>query len=96
MKYFYISDGQNTIGPLSKLKLFSKNITKDTLVWYEGLSEWKKAGDMEELADLFSNRQTPPPNTKPYNPNRLLLRQDSNKCLGILLNTLAFSRTMPS
>lgn len=61
MKEYYISDGQNTIGPLSKLNLFNQNISKDTLVWYEGLSEWKKAGDIEELADLFSIKQVPPP-----------------------------------
>lgn len=58
---YYISDGQDTIGPLSKLKLYSQNITKDTLVWYEGLSEWKRAGDVEELADLFSSKQVTPP-----------------------------------
>lgn len=61
MQYYYISDGQNTIGPLSKLKLISQNITKETLVWSEGLSEWKKAGDIEELADLFSSKQIPSP-----------------------------------
>lgn len=61
MKEYYILDGQNTIGPFSKLKLFSQKITKDTLVWYEGLSEWKRAGDIEELADLFSSKRVPPP-----------------------------------
>lgn len=61
MKEYFIFNGQDTIGPLSKLKLFSQNITKETLVWYEGLNEWKRAGDIEELADLFSNKQVPPP-----------------------------------
>ena len=70
MKDYYISDGQNTIGPLSKLKLFSQNITKETLVWYEGLSEWKRAGDIEELADLFSSKQIPPLPPKQATPIR--------------------------
>lgn len=61
MKEYFIFKGQDTIGPLSKLKLFSKNITRDTLVWFEGLSEWTRAGDVEELADLFSSKQVPPP-----------------------------------
>lgn len=61
MKEYYISDGQNTIGPLSKLKLLSQNITKETWVWYEGLSEWKRVGDIDELSDLFSSKQIPPP-----------------------------------
>lgn len=70
MKEYYISDGQNTIGPLSKLKLFSQNITKETLVWYEGLNEWKKAEDIEELADLFSSKQLPPPLPRQATPIR--------------------------
>lgn len=61
MKEYYISDGQNTIGPLSKLKLLSQNITKETWVWYEGLSEWKRVGDIDKLSDLFSSKQIPPP-----------------------------------
>lgn len=61
MNEYYITDGQNTIGPLSKLKLLSQNITKETWVWYEGLSEWKRADEIEELSDLFSSKQIPPP-----------------------------------
>lgn len=61
MKKYYYSDGKQQIGPLSKEELQSKGITKETLVWYEGLTEWTKAGDAEELADLFPNTPTPPP-----------------------------------
>jgi hypothetical protein len=61
MKYFFISDGHDKIGPLSKHELYNKNITKETLIWYEGLRSWEKAGDVEELADLFLVQQTPPP-----------------------------------
>ena len=61
MKKYYYSDGKQQIGPLSKEELRSKGISKETLVWYEGLTEWTKAGDVEELVDLFSNTTTPPP-----------------------------------
>lgn len=61
MRYYFISDGQNKIGPLSKQELYNKSITKETLVWYEGLSKWEKAGNVEDLSDLFSVQQTPPP-----------------------------------
>lgn len=61
MKQYYYSDGQQQLGPLSKEELQSKGITKETLVWYEGLSEWTKAGELEDLADLFPNIPTPPP-----------------------------------
>lgn len=61
MKKYYYSDGKQQIGPLSKEELQSKGISKETLVWYEGLTEWTKAGDVEELVDLFPNEPTSPP-----------------------------------
>lgn len=59
-QYFY-SDGQSQFGPFSKEELHSKGITKETLVWYEGLTEWVKAGESDELKDLFPKVPTPPP-----------------------------------
>lgn len=76
MKTYYYSDGQQQIGPLSKEELQSKGITKDTLVWREGLTEWTKAGNVEELVDLFPTTPTPPPlpeqktTTPPPIPNK--------------------------
>ena len=61
MKQYYYSDGQQQIGPISKEDLKLKGITKETLVWCEGLSNWSKAGDVEDLADLFPKVPTPPP-----------------------------------
>ena len=58
---YYYSDGQQQIGPISKDELKLKGITKETLVWREGLSEWTKAGEVEDLADLFPKIPTPPP-----------------------------------
>lgn len=61
MKQYYYSDGKQQIGPLSKEELASKSINKETLVWFEDLPEWTKAGDVEELVDLFKSAVTPPP-----------------------------------
>ena len=61
MRQYFYSDGQQQLGPVTKEELQSKGITKETLVWYEGLSEWKKAGEVEDLADFFPNIPTPPP-----------------------------------
>lgn len=61
MKKYYYSDGQQQFGPFSKKELKSNNITKETLVWYDGLKDWTKASEVEELADLFSSNATPPP-----------------------------------
>jgi len=56
--YFYSLNG-NRIGPLSLEELKDKNINEDTLVWYEGLNDWSKAKDLEELNNFIS--KTPPP-----------------------------------
>ena len=61
---YYYSDGQQQIGPISKDELKLKGITKETLVWCEGLSNWTKAGEVEDLADLFPKIPTPPPMPK--------------------------------
>jgi len=37
------------------------SLTKDTLVWKEGMAEWATAGTVSELASLFSASGTPPP-----------------------------------
>lgn len=57
-KYFY-SDGTNKFGPFSIEELKYKNITKDTLVWFQGLSEWLPAHNFSELNDIFV--PSPPP-----------------------------------
>ena len=61
-KYFY-TNRVNNFGPFTLEELSEKNIQRDTLVWYEGLTEWKKAGSLPELSSLF--RQVPPPAPAP-------------------------------
>ncbi len=54
--YFHIQGEQH--GPFDLTELKEKGISKETPVWYEGLSEWIVAGKIDELKSLFS---TPPP-----------------------------------
>ncbi len=69
MRNYYYSDGVNQFGPITIDKLSKENLSKDTLVWHDGLDHWVKAGDLEELNDLFksvppplsSTNRTPPP-----------------------------------
>lgn len=68
MDQYYYSDGQSQFGPVSKEELLTKGITKETLVWYEGLADWIKAGDSKELEDLFPKVPTPPPLPKAVTP----------------------------
>lgn len=60
MKKFYIHNGSEQQGPFDIADLKAKNITTQTPIWYEGLSEWSVAGKINELNDLFS-KSTPPP-----------------------------------
>ncbi|WP_170595961.1 SPFH domain-containing protein [Ruegeria arenilitoris] len=57
-------DGQ-TSGPFSKAKMgrmaSEGEITRDTFVWTPGQDGWKKAGEVQELAQLFTILPPPPP-----------------------------------
>ncbi|WP_050602940.1 SPFH domain-containing protein [Ruegeria sp. 6PALISEP08] len=57
-------DGQ-TSGPFSKAKMgrmaSEGELTRDTYVWTAGQDGWKKAGDVRELAQLFTILPPPPP-----------------------------------
>ena len=59
MKKYYYSDGTNKFGPFTIDELKDKNITKDTLVWFQGLSEWLPAHNFSELNSIFV--PSPPP-----------------------------------
>lgn len=57
-KYFY-SDGKEKFGPFSFEELKTENITKDTLIWFEGLEDWKPAREIGEFEEIF--KLIPPP-----------------------------------
>ena len=55
MIQYYYSNGNDKFGPFNIEQLKNKNISKETLVWHEGISEWKKASELQELNNtLFS------------------------------------------
>ncbi|MFZ2285087.1 MAG: DUF4339 domain-containing protein [Lutibacter sp.] len=60
MNKYYIHNGSEQDGPFNISDLKSKGITPKTEVWYEGLSDWINADQIDELKELFS-RLTPPP-----------------------------------
>lgn len=57
-KYFY-SDGNEKNGPLSLDELKQENISKETLIWFEGLDDWKPAGDLDDMKPILE--LNPPP-----------------------------------
>ena len=60
MKNYFIQIDNSQQGPFNFEDLKSKQISKDTFVWLEGIEDWKKAGEIEELKQLFIS-STPPP-----------------------------------
>ena len=54
MAEYYYHNGTDKVGPLSLEALKAHNLTPETYVWYEGLTDWKKAGEVTELVSLFS------------------------------------------
>lgn len=59
-KYYYLS-GKEQIGPFLIDDLKLKNITGETLIWTEGMENWKKLKDEKELYDTIFERKLPPP-----------------------------------
>ena len=58
MKYFIAVNGQQQ-GPFEVSELQAQGITPTTLVWTEGMSEWKPANTVAELAPLFAGTVRP-------------------------------------
>jgi hypothetical protein len=59
MKKFYLHNGAEQQGPFDIEELKTMNITKDTLVWHEGISDWTEAEKITDLKELL--KTTPPP-----------------------------------
>jgi len=57
-KYFY-SNGKEKHGPLSLDELKQDDISKDTLIWFEGLDDWTLAGELDEMKPILELQ--PPP-----------------------------------
>jgi hypothetical protein len=65
-KYFY-SDGKEKHGPLTFDELVhEKSVSINTLVWFEGLSDWTRAIEIDEIKSFLENR---PPDVLDKNDN---------------------------
>ena len=75
-KYFY-SDGTHSYRPCTIEERKEKGRTRETKVWFQELGDWKPAGTVNELVELFT--LIPPPQTKtistPANKNSMLYQK---------------------
>ena len=58
-KYYIVQNGKST-GPFSLSKLKEKGLTDETLVWFDGLTDWKKIKDLPILKKQLSEIDNPP------------------------------------
>lgn len=58
LMYYFILDGEQ-LGPFEAEQIGRLNINRATLVWREGLSDWKEAHEVEELMEFLVS--IPPP-----------------------------------
>ena len=57
-RYFYIFDDKR-LGPVSHEEIKDANISEETLVWYDGLDDWKLAKDLEDFNFLVNDVLVP-------------------------------------
>ena len=58
-KVYFIEENGKKCGPLTIQELKEKKIVESTLVWTEGMTEWREAQSILELNELIA--VTPPP-----------------------------------
>jgi hypothetical protein len=60
---WHIAEAGASVGPFSSEQLAqavaASRVTRETLVWSAGMSEWRAAGEIEALTGLFA--ASPPP-----------------------------------
>jgi hypothetical protein len=54
-RYFYIDIDGKQKGTFSPDELRQEHVKRDTLVWTQGMEQWKRAGEVDELLFLFSD-----------------------------------------
>lgn len=91
--YFYIKENQK-IGPVDKEQLISE-IEENTLIWFEGLDDWRKALEIEEFRDLLSSVTPPLPidNTKTSHQNYKFKHFLIFVLLAIIASGIAYFKT---
>lgn len=73
-KQYYYMNGGVQAGPIS-LEMLMRVVSPDTLVWYDGISEWTPARLLPELSPMFTQQRitaayaAPQQNQMPTQPN---------------------------
>jgi hypothetical protein len=92
MEYYYLDSEGKQIGPISEAiigQLYSKGvISKNTLLWREGLASWKEYQHAFEMQRNTSEKLKPPKPPEKINKNKKLII--ATICLTVFLAVCAF------
>lgn len=64
-RYFYVDSDGRQKGTFTPEELRAENVKKDTLVWTQGMTDWKRAEEVDELRYLFTQASTQYPPSYP-------------------------------
>jgi len=67
MKKYYYHNGKDQQGTFTFDELKEKKLTKETMIWFEGIQSWQKVSEIDELKTLFI--EIPPPLKPPILEN---------------------------
>lgn len=87
-QYFYVGNDGLQKGPVSADNLKAYGVTKDTLVWRDGMAEWTIAGEIDELAPYFATTAVPPTPAAPPIPSQPAERCPDNYLAWSIITTL--------
>lgn len=84
MKKYYLHNGTESSGPFDIEELKAQKITKASPVWFEGMQDWKTAGEIPELTPLFVVNPPPfIPVSKPEPTQKTETKREARKILGL-------------
>lgn len=73
MHYYLLVEGLKK-GPIPLEELKENGLSAETLVWREGLTEWVKASELEELSEVLASIPPCPPSSSQPEENGLSLK----------------------
>ncbi len=77
-KQYYIASGKDHLGPFSLSELKEKELNPDTLIWYEGLEQWSRIGEIEDLKPEIPVMPYVPPTPLQMRGTEQILRRRIN------------------
>ncbi len=58
MKQYYLHVNNKQEGPFSFDELKQLSLHSEVLIWYDGIENWKEAGQIEVLKDFFTTKHS--------------------------------------